>query len=155
MAPPATGTPAPDFVATTDEGTVSLTSLRGGPVVLYFYPKDATPGCTIEAREFALAAERFAAAGVRIFGVSKDSVKSHQKFRAKECLPFPLIADEGAICEAYGAWRKKKLYGREYDGIARITVLIDANGSVARVWDPVTARGHAAEVLAYVEGAAG
>lgn len=155
MASPTSGTPAPDFTATTDEGTLSLASLRGERVVLYFYPKDATPGCTIEAREFALAAERFAAAGVRIFGVSKDSVKSHQKFRAKECLPFPLIADDGAICVAYGAWRKKKLYGREYDGIARITVLIDEFGRVSRVWDPVTARGHAAEVLAHVEGAAG
>ena len=151
MAQLTVGDDAPQFSAETDEGTVSLAALRGTRVLLYFYPKDATPGCTIEAREFALAHERFERAGVRIFGVSKDSVKSHQKFRAKECLPFPLIADPGGICEAYGAWRKKKLYGREYDGIARITVLVGADGRVARIWDPVTAKGHAAEVLAAVE----
>ena len=83
--------------------------------------------------------------------MSKDSAKSHQKFRAKECLPFPLIADAGGLCEAYGAWRKKKLYGREYDGIARISFLIGADGRIAHVWDPVTAKGHAAQVLAVVE----
>jgi peroxiredoxin Q/BCP len=87
-----------------------------------------------------------------VFGVSKDSIKSHQKFRAKECLPFPLITDDGSICEAYGAWRKKKLYGREYDGIARITVVIAPTGTVAKVFDPVRANGHAAEVLAFLPG---
>lgn len=152
MATPPIGSPAPEFTASTDEGTVSLTSLRGEQVVLYFYPKDSTPGCTREAREFAQLAERFAAAGARIFGVSRDSVKSHQRFRAKECLPFPLIADDAGICEAYGAWRKKKLYGREYEGIARISFLVNAAGKIAAVWDPVTAKGHAAQVLARVEG---
>ncbi len=145
------GDVAPLFSAETDGGPVSLADLRGGRVLLYFYPKDSTPGCTIEAREFALAHDRFVAAGVRVFGVSKDSVKSHQKFRTKECLPFPLIADDQGICEAFGAWRKKKLYGREYDGIARVSFLIGADGKVARIWDPVTAKGHAAEVLAAVE----
>ena len=80
--------------------------------------------------------------------MSKDSTKSHQKFRAKECLPFPLISDEGGICEAYGAWRAKKLYGREYDGIARITVVVGPDGNVSHVFDPVKANGHAEEVLA-------
>jgi peroxiredoxin Q/BCP len=88
---------------------------------------------------------------VKIFGVSKDPVRSHLRFRQKECLPFPLIADEADVCEQYGSWRKKKLYGREYDGIARITVLVDADGRVERVWDPVRAKGHAAEVLAHIE----
>jgi thioredoxin-dependent peroxiredoxin len=152
MATPLPGTLAPDFTAATDEGEICLSALRGGPVVLYFYPKDATSACTLEAREFAGLHERFVAAGVRVLGVSKDPVRSHARFRSKEGLPFALVSDEGGICEAYGSWRRKKLYGREYDGIARITVLIDAEGRVARVWDPVRARGHAAEVLAHVEG---
>ncbi len=151
MPTPSPGDLAPDFTAETDAGPLTLSSLRGRKVVLYFYPKDATPGCTIEAREFAVAAERFAALGVTILGVSKDSVKSHQKFRAKECLPFALVSDDGTICAAYGAWRQKKLYGREYDGIARISFLVDEAGRVAEVWDPVTAKGHAAQVLARIE----
>lgn len=147
----ASGLLAPDFTAETDAGPLTLSTLRGRKVVLYFYPKDATPGCTIEAREFALLAERFAAANTVILGVSRDSVKSHQKFRAKECLPFALVSDAGGICEAYGAWRTKKLYGREYDGIARISYLLDEEGRVLELWDPVTAKGHAAQVLARAE----
>lgn len=151
MPTPAPGSLAPDFTAETDAGPLTLSSLRGRKVVLYFYPKDATPGCTIEAREFALLAERFAAANTTILGISRDSVKSHQKFRTKECLPFALVADTGPVCEAYGAWRLKKLYGREYEGIARISFLIDEAGHIAHVWDPVTAKGHAAQVLAAAE----
>lgn len=142
------GSPAPDFTAPTDEGTITLSALRGRRVVLYFYPKDATPGCTVEARGFRDLHEAFAARDTVVLGVSKDPVKKHRSFRAKECLPFPLVTDEGGLCEAYGAWREKKLYGRAYMGIARITVLIDADGTVARTWDPVKPEGHAAEVLA-------
>lgn len=151
MPTPSPGSPAPDFTAPTDEGTVTLSALRGSRVVLYFYPKDSTPACTLEAQEFAQLHGQFAARGVKIFGVSKDPVRSHLRFRQKECLPFPLIADEADVCEQYGSWRKKKLYGREYDGIARITVLVGADGRVERVWDPVRAKGHAAEVLAHIE----
>ncbi|MEN9785608.1 MAG: hypothetical protein RLZZ299_872 [Pseudomonadota bacterium] len=144
----AVGSPAPDFTAPTDEGTVTLSQLRGKRVVLYFYPKDATPGCTVEAHGFRDLHAAFAARDTVVLGVSKDPVKKHRSFRAKECLPFPLVSDEGGLCEAYGAWREKKLYGRAYMGIARITVLIDADGNVARVWDPVKPEGHAADVLA-------
>lgn len=146
----APGAPAPDFFAPTDSGPLRLSELRGKKVVLYFYPKDATPGCTLEARGFRDAHEAFSARGVVVLGVSKDPVKKHQSFKAKECLPFTLVTDDQGICEAYGAWREKTLYGRVYMGIARVTVLIDESGMVARVWDPVKAAGHAAEVLAAV-----
>jgi peroxiredoxin Q/BCP len=151
MATPTPGAAAPDFTAPTDTGTVSLGALRGRRVVLYFYPKDATSACTLEAREFAALHDRFVAAGVVVLGVSRDTVGSHARFRAKEGLPFTLVTDDADLCERYGSWRRKKLYGREYDGIARITVLIGADGRVEHVWDPVRARGHAAEVLARVE----
>jgi peroxiredoxin Q/BCP len=144
------GQPAPLFTAPTDNGTVSLESLRGKRVVLYFYPKDATPGCTIEAKGFRDLHDAFAAANTVILGVSKDTVKKHQSFKAKECLPFTLVTDEGGLCEAYGAWREKSLYGKKYLGIARITFLIDEAGVVRQVWDPVKAAGHAPEVLAAV-----
>lgn len=142
------GSPAPDFTALTDQGPLRLSELRGRKVVLYFYPKDATPGCTLEARGFRDAHDAFLAKNAVVIGVSKDSVKKHQAFKAKECLPFPLVADDQGICEAYGAWREKTLYGRTYMGIARVTVLIDESGTVARVWDPVKPAGHAEEVLA-------
>lgn len=144
----AVGSPAPDFTAPTDQGPLRLSDLRGRKVVLYFYPKDSTPGCTIEARGFRDAHDAFVAKNTVVIGVSKDSVKRHQSFKAKECLPFPLVADDQGICEAYGAWREKTLYGRSYMGIARVTVLIDETGTVARVWDPVKPAGHAEEVLA-------
>lgn len=150
MPTPAVGAPAPDFTAPTDTGTFTLSAHRGRKVVLYFYPKDSTPGCTIEAHGFRDLQGKFAEKGVTIIGISKDSVKSHQRFKTKECLPFELVSDDGAICEAYGAWRLKKLYGREYMGIARITILVDEAGKIARVWDPVKANGHAGEVLATV-----
>ena len=141
------GQPAPLFTAPTDSGPLALESLKGKKVVLYFYPKDATPGCTLEARGFRDLHDAFAAANTVVLGVSKDTVKKHGSFKAKECLPFPLVSDEGGICEAYGAWREKTLYGRKYMGIARITFLIDETGVVRKVWDPVKVTGHAEEVL--------
>ncbi|MDP2305302.1 MAG: peroxiredoxin [Pseudomonadota bacterium] len=141
------GLPAPLFTAPTDDGTLSLASLRGKKVVLYFYPKDATPGCTIEAQGFRDLHDAFVAKGAVILGVSKDSAKKHASFKAKQCLPFTLVSDEGGICEAYGAWREKSLYGRKYLGIARVTFLLDEQGVIQRVWDPVKAAGHAQDVL--------
>jgi peroxiredoxin Q/BCP len=146
----APGSPAPDFTAPTDAGTLTLSSLRGKKVVLYFYPKDSTPGCTVEARGFRDLAGAFADKNTVVLGVSKDPPKKHASFKAKECLPFTLVSDEGGICEAYEAWREKKLYGRAYMGIARVTYLIDEEGRVARSWDPVKPEGHAAEVLAAI-----
>ena len=144
------GAPAPDFTAPTDDGTFTLSALRDKRVVLYFYPKDATPGCTTEAQGFRDLHEAFAARNTVVVGVSKDSVKKHQSFKAKQCLPFPLVVDEGGLCEAYGVWREKSLYGRHYMGIARVTLLVDEAGIVRRIWDPVKVNGHAAEVLAAV-----
>jgi peroxiredoxin Q/BCP len=145
------GNAAPDFTAPTDEGTVTLSALRGRNVVLYFYPKDATPGCTLEARSFRDHHDAFTSRNAVVLGVSRDPVKKHRSFRAKECLPFPLVTDEGGLCEAYGAWREKKLYGKAYMGIARVTFLIDAQGVVRKVWDPVKPENHAAEVLAALD----
>lgn len=142
------GQPAPDFTAATDEGTITLSALRGKKVILYFYPKDSTPGCTVEAKGFRDLHDAIVAKNAVVLGVSKDSVKKHQGFKKKECLPFLLVADEAGICEAYGAWREKSMYGRSYMGIARITFLIDEAGVVQHVWDPVKAATHAAEVLA-------
>jgi peroxiredoxin Q/BCP len=145
------GTPAPDFTAPTDEGSVTLSTLRGRNVVLYFYPKDATPGCTLEARSFRDHHDAFAARNTVVLGVSRDPVKKHRSFRAKECLPFPLVTDEGGLCEAYGTWREKKLYGKAYMGIARATFLIDAQGVVRQIWDPAKPENHAVEVLAAID----
>jgi peroxiredoxin len=148
--PATVGSPAPDFTAPTDAGTLTLSSLKGKKVVLYFYPKDATPGCTIEAKGFRDLHDAFAAKNTVILGVSKDTVRKHKSFKDKECLPFTLVTDEGGLCEAYGAWREKRLYGRDYMGIARITFLIDEQGVIRQVWDPVKAAGHAQEVLAAI-----
>lgn len=144
------GSPAPDVVLATDAGPVPLASLRGHKVVLFFFPKADTPGCSIEARGFREAHPAFVAKGVTVYGVSKDTPAKQAKWKAKEGFPFAFVADDGALCEAFGAWREKSLYGRKYMGIARITVLVDEAGNVARVWDPVKALGHAAEVLAAV-----
>lgn len=144
------GQPAPLFTAPTDAGTLSLASLRGQKVVLYFYPKDATPGCTIEAQGFRDLHDAFVAKGVAILGVSKDTAKKHASWKSKQCLPFTLVSDEGGLCEAYGVWREKSLYGRKYLGIARVTFLIDEQGLIQRVWDPVRVAGHAQDVLAAV-----
>ena len=132
-----------------DKGaTVSLADLRGQRVVLYFYPKDDTPGCTKEAQGFSEMAPEFEKAGVALLGVSKDSVASHAKFTKKYDLAFPLGSDpEGKAIEAYGAWVEKSMYGRQYMGIERSTYLIDRSGQLAGVWRKVKVPGHVAEVL--------
>ncbi len=141
---------APDFKLADETGKVrSLAEFRGKPVVLYFYPKDDTPGCTKEACSFRDDYGVYANAGVVILGVSPDSSKSHTKFKEKYNLPFTLLADEGhKICELYGVWGLKKQYGREYYGVMRTTFLIDANGVIKRVFPKVKPEGHSAEVLA-------
>jgi len=143
------GEPAPDFELTNDEGeTVTLSALRGKPVVLYFYPKDDTPGCTTEACEFRDAYDRFREQGVEILGVSPDTEASHQKFKSKYELPFTLLADpDHQTAEAYGVWKEKKNYGKTYMGIERSTFVIDADGKVARAMRGIRPAGHAAKVL--------
>jgi len=144
-----TGDKAPDFTLPTDGGgTLSLASQKGRKAVLYFYPKDDTSGCTKEAIGFRDALADFEAAGVAIIGASKDSVARHDKFKAKYELNFPLVSDEdGKLCEAYGVWVEKSMYGRKYMGIERATFLIGGDGKVARVWRKVKIPGHVEEVL--------
>ena len=147
------GDPAPDFDMTGDTAQVSLGALRGKAVVLYFYPKDDTSGCTAEAQAFTAAADDFEAAGAVIVGVSKDSVAAHGKFRAKYGLS-PLLGSDadGAVVERYGVWVEKSMYGRKYMGIDRSTFLIDGRGVVRAIWRKVKVPGHAAQVLAAVRG---
>ena len=144
-----TGSRAPAFSLPADDGTtVSLKSLEGKAVVLYFYPKDDTPGCTVEACEFRDMWAKVKKAGAIVFGVSPDPVTSHVKFKKKFNLPFPLLADvDHAVAEAYGAWGEKSMYGRKYQGILRTTFVIDGKGRIARVFEKVKPKGHAAEVL--------
>lgn len=144
------GQTAPDFTLPRDGGDmVTLSALRPGKVVLYFYPKDDTPGCTLEAQDFTALRDAFAAAGTTVIGVSKDSVKAHDKFCKKHGLGVVLVSDEaGQTCEDYGVWLEKSMYGKTYMGIERTTVLIDGTGKVAQVWNKVSVKGHAAEVLA-------
>ncbi|MCP5373971.1 MAG: thioredoxin-dependent thiol peroxidase [Hyphomicrobiales bacterium] len=146
----AEGDKAPNFEKQTDGGgTLSLTALKGRKVVLYFYPKDDTPGCTTEAQGFRDAIREFDAAGATVIGVSKDSVARHDKFKAKYDLPFALVSDDdGSLCEAYGVWVEKKNYGRAYMGIERSTFLIGADGKVAKAWRKVRVKGHVDAVLA-------
>ncbi len=147
--PPEVGDPAPAFSLPAAGGeTVSLADFAGGALVLYFYPRDDTPGCTTEALEFTADTEAFAAAGARIVGVSKDSVAKHEKFAAKHGLGVTLASDEaGTTCEDYGVWVEKKNYGKTYLGIERSTFLIDGEGRIAQVWRKVRVKGHVAEVL--------
>ena len=142
------GKSAPLFTLETDTGDrLALKDLKGRPVVLYFYPKDDTPGCTVEACEFRDAFPRFKGTKAVILGISPDSVKSHQKFKVKFDLPFTLLADEDhTIAEKYGVWQKKSMYGRSYMGIARTTFVIDKDGKVAKVFEKVKPKGHAEEV---------
>jgi peroxiredoxin Q/BCP len=143
------GQKAPGFDLPTDGGgRVRLEEFRGKPVVLYFYPKDDTSGCTKEATGFAAAYADFRAAGAEIIGVSKDDVASHNRFKAKYGLPFPLGSDEdGKVVEAYGSWVEKSMYGRKYMGIDRSTFLIDGSGTIRRTWRQVKVPGHVEEVL--------
>ena len=152
MSAPEPGHPAPAFTLPRDGGgTVSLDTLRGQAVVLYFYPTDDTPGCTLEAQSFSSEIEAFAGAGAVVLGFSKDSVKKHDKFRDKYGLKIALLSDEESdVCERYGVWVEKSMYGKKYFGIERATYLIDKTGKVARVWRNVKVDGHAAEVLAAV-----
>ena len=145
--------PAPDFTLPTGDGTeVTLSALQGGPVVLFFYPRDDTPGCTTESIAFSEHMDVFEAAGAKVFGVSKDSVASHAKFATKRELTVPLLSDEhGTVCEDYGVWKEKNMYGKTYMGIERTTYLIDANGHIAMVWPKVKVPGHAETVLAAVQ----
>lgn len=151
---PTIGKPAPAFTLDTDAGEpLALKDLKGKPVVLYFYPKDDTSGCTTEACEFRDAFPRFTSSRAVILGVSPDSVKSHQQFKAKYDLPFTLLADpEHVVAEQFGVWKEKSMYGRKYMGVERTTFLIDAAGKIARVFEKVKPAGHAAEVEAALRG---
>ena len=146
------GIPAPDFSLPDETGAIHrLADHRGSVVVLYFYPKDDTPGCTTEACNFRDNYSAYTGAGVLILGVSPDSSKSHAKFKEKFSLPFPLLADEGhQVCETYGVWGPKKYMGREYEGVLRTTFLIDRQGNIARVFENVKPAEHSAEVLAAI-----
>lgn len=142
------GDRAPDFDLETDTGRVSLSGLKGKTVVLYFYPKDDTPGCTTEAIDFSALRDDFAKAGAVVVGVSKDTAKKHGKFRAKHDLKVELGADpEGGMVESYGVWIEKTLYGRQYMGIDRATFVIDGEGVIRHIWRKVKVSGHAAQVL--------
>lgn len=143
------GQPAPDFTLPQDGGDpVTLSDLRGGPVVLYFYPRDDTSGCTKEAIAFTEKLDAFAALGARVFGISKDTVVKHGKFREKHDLGVGLLSDaESDVCERFGVWVEKSMYGKKYMGIDRSTFLIDADGKVAKVWRKVKVPGHADAVL--------
>jgi Peroxiredoxin len=144
------GSPAPDFSLTSDTGeTVTLSALRGKPVVLYFYPKDDTPGCTTQACGIRDAYGEFERRGAVVLGVSPDSEGSHVKFKQKYDLPFTLLADpDHAVAEAYGVWVEKSMYGKKYMGVERSTFVIDADGTVAKAMRKVKPETHADEVLA-------
>lgn len=146
------GDKAPDFrlsaVTRGGDTTIGLSDFRGRSLVLYFYPKDDTPGCTKEACDFRDLSAEFEAKGAAIVGVSPDPAKKHGKFIEKFALPFPLLADtEKAACEAYGVWVEKSMYGRKYMGVERTTFLIDGDGIIRQVWPKVKVTGHAAEIL--------
>ena len=142
------GCPAPDFTLPTDgNGEISLSDLKGHKVVLFFYPKDNTPGCTKEACGFRDALPEFEKLNAKIIGISKCSVKKHDNFKEKQQLNFPLASDENSdVCERYGVWKEKNMYGRKYMGIERSTFLIDENGNIEKIWRKVKVTGHVDEV---------
>ncbi len=144
-----TGDKAPDFnLPTNGGGALSLKDLKGKKAVMYFYPKDMTPGCTTEAQDFRDHIKDFDKAGCVVVGVSKDSVKRHDNFVEKQQLPFKLLSDEnGTLCEDFGVWVEKNMYGRKYMGILRATFVLDAKGVIRHVWPKVKVKGHVAEVL--------
>ena len=148
------GTIAPDFTLLTDGGgEVTLSDYRGKKVVLYFYPKDDTPGCTTEACNFRDDYSQIVAAGAAVLGVSPDSVKSHDKFKLKYQLPFALLSDpDHQVAEMYGAWGEKKMYGKSYMGILRSTFIIDEQGKILKVFPKVVPKEHSQEVLAVLAG---
>lgn len=145
----AIGKPVPDFQAQATSGqSVSLCALNGQQVVLYFYPKDSTPGCTTEGQDFRDLHPQFVAANTLVFGISRDGLKSHENFKAKQGFPFELISDKDeAVCQLFDVIKQKKLYGREYMGVDRSTFLIDAQGVLRGEWRSVKVPGHAAAVL--------
>lgn len=144
------GAKAPDITLPRDGGgTIKLSDYKGQKVILYFYPKDDTSGCTKESCSFSENIKAFEKLGVAIIGVSKDSVKSHDKFKAKYDLQFPLASDENSdVCERYGVWVEKSMYGRKYMGIERTTFLIDEAGKIEKIWNKVKVDGHTDEILA-------
>ena len=143
------GDKAPDFTLTADDGkSVALSDFKGKQVVLYFYPKASTPGCTIEACDFRDLRPKFAKEGIVVLGVSADPVKALVNFKTKQKLNFPLLSDpDHKMIESYGQWRMKKFMGRSFKGIVRSTFLIGADGKIERIWDSVRVKGHAAEAL--------
>ncbi|MCT2557744.1 peroxiredoxin [Tsuneonella sp. YG55] len=150
MTTPTIGDPMPDItLETPDGGTIRPSDLAGKPAVIWFYPKDNTPGCTTEAKDFSALADAFARAGVALLGVSKDSPQKHRNFIEKQGLTVPLATDpaEGGLSDALGIWTEKKLYGKTFLGMVRTTYLLDADGRIARVWPKVKVKGHAEEVL--------
>jgi peroxiredoxin Q/BCP len=147
------GDKAPDFTIATDGGgTFSLLEMRGHNVIIYFYPKDDTPGCTKEACEFRDSLPDFSNSSSKIIGISKDTVAKHDKFKSKYELPFTLGADlEGDVCEVYGTWVEKSMYGRQYMGVERATFLVDKEGVLQGIWRKVKVKGHVEEVLGAVQ----
>jgi thioredoxin-dependent peroxiredoxin len=147
------GDKAPDFNLPTDtRAALKLSKLKGKPVVIYFYPKDDTPGCTTEAKDFSCLLDDFKAAGAEVIGISPDAVASKAKFRKKHDLSVQLAADEDRkTVESYGVWVEKSMYGKKYMGVERSTFLVDKSGKLARIWPKVKVPGHAAEVLAAVK----
>ncbi len=150
---PAIGKKAPNFkLPATGEKTLSLKDFKGKNLVIYFYPKDATPGCTTEGQDFRDHYKNFQKANCDVLGVSKDSIKSHERFKEKQSFPFDLLSDENEkMCQSYDVIKLKKLYGREYMGIERSTFLIDQNGKLNKEWRKVKVKGHVEEVLAAVK----
>ena len=149
------GDKAPEVAFIQADGTPgSVAGLQERPAIIFFYPKDDTPGCTTEAKDLSALMDDFAALGARVIGVSKDSAASHVKFATKHALAVELVADiDGALCEAFGVWVEKSMYGRSYMGIERSTFLIDADGRITKLWRKVKVKGHAESVLASLRGA--
>ena len=148
---PGVGDAIPDIAMETPEGgTVKPSDFAGSKLVIFFYPKDDTPGCTTETKDFSALKADFEAAGTKLLGVSKDPAKKHAKFIAKHGLTAPLASDpeEGGLSDALGVWAEKQMYGKTYMGMVRATYLVDAQGKIARIWDKVKVAGHAEEVLA-------
>jgi peroxiredoxin Q/BCP len=148
---PGVGDAIPDIAMETPEGgSVKPSDFAGSKLVIFFYPKDDTPGCTTENKDFSALKHEFAAAGTKLLGVSKDPAKKHAKFIAKHGLTAPLASDaeDGGLSDALGVWAEKQMYGKTYMGMVRATYLIDASGTIARIWDKVKVAGHAEEVLA-------
>lgn len=146
----------PELDVYTTQGVFRLSNLVGQPLILYFYPKDSTPGCTTQAQDFRDLMPEFAALGVRILGISRDSMKSHDKFTANECLPFPLASDESEqVCRHYGVIQMKNMYGKMVEGIVRSTFLYNSHGELVEQWHKVKPAGHAHLLLDYVRKASG